>query len=94
MVVGLSKDKGHPRTVAFLCKDHNYGIEIPTQESRKRLAPLVHEIVQGIYFVDGLFPGDVATPPLCLLCSCRAKWGWDKRLLQPAEVISLYDIID
>jgi hypothetical protein len=75
MVVDLSKEKFHSGSMASLCKENHYGIEVPTQESRRRLITLVHEHVKGIYHGDGLYPGDVAKYPLFLLGSCRMKSG-------------------
>jgi hypothetical protein len=49
MVVNLKTEKRPARSVALICKDYHYGIEVPVQESRRRLIPLVHETFKGVY---------------------------------------------
>jgi hypothetical protein len=94
MVVNLKTEKRPARSVASICKDHLYGFEVPVQESRRRLIPLIHEIRKGVYHGDGLHPGDEPNAPLFVLRSCRSKSGWCKRRLQASEVLSMYDISD
>jgi hypothetical protein len=79
MVVNLKTEKRPARSVASICKDHHYGFEVPVQESKRLLIPLVHEISQGVYHGDGLHPGDKPKAPLFVLRSCRSKSGWCKR---------------
>jgi hypothetical protein len=87
MVVNLKTEKRLARSVASICKDHHYGIEVPVQESRRRLRTLVHETCKGVYHGDGLHTGDEPKPPLFVLRSCRSKSGWCKRRLQASEVL-------
>jgi hypothetical protein len=94
MVVNLITEKRPARLVASICKDHHYGFEVPVQESRRRLIPLIHETSKGVYHGDGLHPGDEPKDPLFVLRSCRSKSGWCKRRLQASEILSMYDISD
>jgi hypothetical protein len=94
MVVNLETEKRPARSVASICKDHHYGNEVPVQESRSRLIPLVHETRRGVYHGDGLHPGDEPKAPLFVFGSCRSKSGWCKRRLQASKVLSMYDISD
>jgi hypothetical protein len=94
MVVNLKTEKRPARSVASIYKDHHYGFEVPVQESRRRLIPLIHEISKGVYHRDGLHPGDESNSPLFVLRSCRSKSSWCKRRLQASEVLSMYDISD
>jgi hypothetical protein len=93
-VVNLKTEKRPARSVASICKDHHYGIEVPVQGSRRRLRPLVHETCKGVYYGDGFHADDELKAPLFVLHSCRSKSGWCKRRLQASEVLSLYDISD
>jgi hypothetical protein len=94
MVVNLKTEKRPARSVASFCKDHHYGIEVPLQESRRRLIPLFHETCKGVYHRYGLHPGDEPKAPLFVLRSCRSESGWCKRRLQASEVLIMYDISD
>jgi hypothetical protein len=69
MVVNLKMENHPSRSVASICKDHHYEIELPVQESRRRLIPLVHETCKGLYHVDGLCPRDEPKAPLFVLRS-------------------------
>jgi hypothetical protein len=72
MVVNLKMKKLPARSVASICKDHHYGIEVPLQASRRPLIPLVNETFKGVYHGYGLHPG---TSPrlLCLCCACVGR---------------------
>jgi hypothetical protein len=94
MVVNLKTEKRPARSVASICKDHHYWIEVPVQESRRRLVPFINETCKGVYHIDGLHPGDEPKAPLFVLRSCRSKYRWCKRRLQASEVLSMYDISD
>jgi hypothetical protein len=48
-VVDLKTEKLRAWSVASICKDHRYGIEVSVQESRRRLIPLVQEASKGMY---------------------------------------------
>jgi hypothetical protein len=94
MVVNLKTEKRPARSVTSICKDHHYGFEVPVQESRRRLIPLIHETSKGVYNGDGLHPGSEPKAPLFVLRSCCSKSGWCKRELQASEILSMYDISD
>jgi hypothetical protein len=94
MLVNLKTEKFPARSVASICKDHHYGIEVPVQESMRHLIPLDHETCKGVYNGDGLHPGDEPTAPLFVLQSRRSRSGWCKRRLQASEVLRMYDISD
>jgi hypothetical protein len=79
MVVNLKTEKRPARSVASICKDHHYGFEVPVQDSRRRLIPLIHETSKGVYHGDGLHPGEEPKATLFVLRSCRSKSGWCKR---------------
>jgi hypothetical protein len=79
MVVKLKTEKRPARSVASICKDHHYGFEVPVQDSRRRLIPLIHETSKGVYHGDGLHPGEEPKATLFVLRSCRSKSGWCKR---------------
>jgi hypothetical protein len=80
--------------VSSFCKDHHFGVAVPTVESRRMLTPQVHSEVAGIYHGDGLYPAGLEKHPQFLLHSCRTSTGWCKCRLEPSEVLSLYDISD
>jgi hypothetical protein len=94
MVVNLKTEKRPARSVASICKDHHYCFEVPVQESRRRLIPLIHETRKGVYNGDVLHPGEEPNAPLFVLRSCCSKSGWCKRRLQASEILSMYDISD
>jgi hypothetical protein len=71
MVVNLKTEKRPARSVASICKDNHYGFEVPLQDSRSRLIPLLHEISKVVYHGDGLHPGDEPKAPLFVLRLCR-----------------------
>jgi hypothetical protein len=75
--------------VSSFCKDHNFGVVVPTVESRRILTPQVHSEVTGTYHGDSLYPAGLEKYPQCLLRSCRITTGWCKRRLDPSEVLSL-----
>jgi hypothetical protein len=39
--------------VSYFCKDHRFGVAVPTVESHIMLTPQVHSEVTGIYHGDG-----------------------------------------
>jgi hypothetical protein len=93
-LMDLKVQKRGPRMVSSFCKDHHFGVAVPTVESRRMLTPQVHSEVTGIYHGDGLYPAGLEKHPQFLLRSFRTSTGWCKRRLEPSEVLSLYDISD
>jgi hypothetical protein len=91
-LVDLKVQKQGPRMVSSFCKDHNFGVAVPTVESRIMLTPQVHSEVTGIYHGDGLYPAGLDKHPQFLLRLCRTSTGWCKHRLEPSEMLSLYDI--
>jgi hypothetical protein len=67
--------------VSSFCKDHHFGVAVPTVESRRMLTLQVHSEVAGIYHGDGLYPAGLEKYPQFLLRSCRTPNGWCKRCL-------------
>jgi hypothetical protein len=81
-----------PRMVTSFCKDHHFGVAVPTVESRRMFTPQVNSEVTGTYHGASLYPSGLVKHPQFLLRSCRTSNGWCKRRLDPSEVLSLYDI--
>jgi hypothetical protein len=93
-LVDLKVQKRGPKMVSSFCKDHHFGVAVPTVVSRRMLTPQVHSEVTGIYHGDGLYPAGLETHSQFLLRSCRTSTGWCNRHLEPSEVLSLYVISD
>jgi hypothetical protein len=67
MVVNLKTKKRPARSVASICKDHHYGIEVPVQESRRRLIPWFMKLAVECITEMGCIPG-MSIRLLCLCC--------------------------
>jgi hypothetical protein len=93
-LVDLKVQKRGPMMVSSFCKDHHFGVAVPTVESRRMLTRQVHSEVTGTYHGDGLYLAGLEKHPQFLLRSCRTSTGWCKRHLESSEVLSLYDISD
>jgi hypothetical protein len=78
--------------VSSFCKDHHFGVAVPTVESRRMLTPQVHSELTGTYHGDGLYPAGLEKHPQFLLRSCRIPTGRCKSRLEPSKLLSLYDI--
>jgi hypothetical protein len=53
--------------VLSFCKDHNFGVAVPTVESRRMLTPQVHSEVTRTYHDDSLYPAGLEN---ILSCCC------------------------
>jgi hypothetical protein len=93
-LVDLKFLKRGPRMVLSFCKDHHFGVVVPTVESHIILTPQVHSEVTGTYHGDGLYQSGLGKHSQFLLRSCRTSTGWCKLRLDPYEVMGLYDISD
>jgi hypothetical protein len=68
-LVDLKVLKRDPRMISSFCKDHHFGVAVPTVESRRMLIPQVHSEVTGTYHVDGLYRAGLEKHPQFLLRS-------------------------
>jgi hypothetical protein len=74
-LVDLKVLKRGPRIVSSFCKDHHFGVAVPTVESSRMLTPQAHSELTGTYHGAGLYPPGLEKRPQFLLRYCRTSTG-------------------